>query len=86
MGPVLPFEFESRMDDTELGFEQTLYRVLDILDAIPGARLDDHMRVESGGMLLHLPEMSVMDIHHAIDVADRGHDSAVVDAPGGCPA
>ena len=72
-------EFEAGMADAEFFFQPFLDRTLYLLNPRPRFGRHDDMTIERGFMLLHLPEMDVVDIGDTIDAPHRFDDGLVVD-------
>lgn len=79
MSAILVLEFEAGMADAEFSLQPLLDRALDLFNLRPPLGCHDDMAVERSLVLLHLPEMDVVDVGDAFDFPHRFDDGLVVD-------
>ena len=78
VGMIFVFDLKTRMINSEALIQTRLDRGLDGLDSGPVFPRYNHMTVKRCLMLLHLPEMHMMDIHDTINTSHRLNDGTVV--------
>jgi len=78
VGMIFVLELKTRMSNSEALMQTLLDRGLDGLDSRPVFAGQNHMTVKRCLMLLHLPEMHMMDIHDIINTSHRLNDGTVV--------
>ena len=79
MSAILMLELEAGVADAEFFPQPHLDRALDIFNPPPRLGFHDHMAVQRGFVLLHLPKMDLVHIIDALHVPHRFDDGLAVD-------
>ncbi len=79
MRAVFVLELQAGMGDFEVFLQPVLDRSLDLFDFTPAVRCQHHVAVQRRLVLLHLPQMHVVNVRDTIDIPHRLHDGCVVD-------